>query len=364
MSRRRLLVAACALLTVGWLDAERDRAAEGNRLYDASRYGEAVTAYGEGLSDHPASERLRFNLAAAQYKAGKVADAAATLEKLVPGVGSASSGDASIVSFAREASALEGAAAYNLGNARYRRGREIEERDAGGAIALYEESLLAYKRAMARGPEDEDPKFNHELVARHLAALKERLEKEREQRSEEPRPEETQDGEPQQDQERKTGEDGERQDAPGGEQEPAAGGEHEEGAEQARADEGAEPSPEQAPSQPAEGGEDRAQREQAPAADQPDRDQTQGAAGSEESARDDTVGGERGGGDAGSADAGQRSAGAQAGAGEGGDGGADGMTAADARALVDAARGEEVGPADVQGALALPAGIGEPENEW
>jgi hypothetical protein len=343
-----VLVVACALATGGWLDAERDRATEGNRLYDTGKYEEAVTAYGEGLSDHPASDRLRFNLAAAQFKAGHVIDAATTLEKLVPGAGSASADDTSIATLAREASALEGAAAYNLGNARYRQGREIEERDPGGAVALYEASLRAYKRAMARDPEDQDPKFNHELVARHLAALKERLEEERQQRAEDEQPEGQQpegqqegqpEGKPEQEQGAQENQD---QNGKAGEQKPEAdaGAEPDGGGEQ-QTDSSAKRSPAEPP------GDDRAEpQDHAGAADSPDYDQAGGAAGDEEGSPDDSAG----------SGSGTTAAG---GAGE-----QNGMTAADARALIDTARSEEVGPADVQGRLAVPAGIGEAQNEW
>jgi hypothetical protein len=40
------------------------------------------------------------------------------------------------------------------------------------------------------------------------------------------------------------------------------------------------------------------------------------------------------------------------------------MTAVDARALVDAARGEEVDPAEVPLHRAAPAIVGEPDREW
>jgi hypothetical protein len=358
MSRSGLVLGvACALAAGGWLDAERDRAAAGNRLYDAGKYEEAVTVYGEGLSDHPASERLRFNLAAAQYKAGNVTDAATTLEKLVPGAGSASAGDAAIATLAREASALEGAAAYNLGNVRYRQGREIEERDPGGAVALYEASLGAYKRAMARDPEDQDPKYNHELVARRLAALKERLEeerleKERERGAENTQPEEQQDGESQAEQggqdrqgdqdqqDRRDQQDQQAEDGSAGEQQPDAdAGAEPDDTDQAQTDSGAERSPAEEPAEPAGG--DRAEPQ-----DHAGAGRAGGEAGGEERSPD--------------ASAGDGSAAAAAGAA--GDQG--GMTAADARALIDTARSEEVGPADVQGHLALPAGIGEAQNEW
>ena len=75
------LVLLCLPGLVGWLDPPGDRAAEGNRLYDAGKYDEAASKYGEGLIDAPASPLLQFNLAAALYKQGKYDEAIAALTK-------------------------------------------------------------------------------------------------------------------------------------------------------------------------------------------------------------------------------------------------------------------------------------------
>jgi len=73
-----LLVLSLTPVLLGWLDPPADRAAEGNRLYDAGNYEDAVEKYGEGLVDEPESPLLQFNLAAALYKQGKYADSLGT----------------------------------------------------------------------------------------------------------------------------------------------------------------------------------------------------------------------------------------------------------------------------------------------
>ena len=62
---------------------------------------------------------------------------------------------------------------YNLGNARYRVGEAALERDRERTIASWTRALEAYDAALALAPEDEDARFNRDLVARKLAALQE-----------------------------------------------------------------------------------------------------------------------------------------------------------------------------------------------
>src|SRR5215813_3588748 len=107
------LVLLCLPGLVGWLDPPGDRAAEGNRLYETGKYDEAVSKYGEGLIDMPASPLLQFNLAAALYKQGKYDDAIAALTKV------AASGDPKWIAPAN----------YNMGNAEYRLGANAEASD-------------------------------------------------------------------------------------------------------------------------------------------------------------------------------------------------------------------------------------------
>jgi Ca-activated chloride channel family protein len=316
--RRTIVAVLCALTTIGWFGAERDHAAEGNRLYDASRYDEAVTAYGEGLVDFPESRRLRFNLAAAQYKEGNFADAATTLEGTMPDtdVRFAAPVDA-------EASTLTGSAAYNLGNARFRLGESVEEQDPQQAIALYEQALVGYKRAMFLDPDDEDPKFNHEFVARHLAALKERLEEEAQQQ-EQQQQEQQQQGQQQQEQPQ-PGKEGEQEDSGEQEQEADQGTDDEQPGEQEQEEQAA---PQQGP------GQEQPEPEPAEQAQAPDQQPAEGSNGRSASAGEPSP-----------PDATRE------------------MTAAEAQALIDAARGEEVSPAEMQRPLGV-AVIGEPDEDW
>ena len=331
------LVIACALVnlgftfgplgTLGLSGSERQSAVEGNRLYEAERYGDAVTAYGEGLSDHPASAPLRFNLGAAQYKNGAYEDALTTLKKLAPDPGPDAAPPA-------RPGLLEGQAMYNAGNARFRLAQKAEEKDLAGAIALCKEALVAYKRAMAAAPEDADAKFNHEFVAAHLAELEKKLEEQQRQQQ-------------QADQQEQQG---------GQEDQKKEEGQQDQQGEQQQQQEGQAPD-----DQEQRGGEDAKQ----PQADQPQ--QQAGQDGAEQpngtgDAKAEPRPGEQPGDQA-------KDPGATP-QGQGAEGAADGgetegaMTAADARALVDAARGEEVDPKEIPRRLEVPAAVGEAAREW
>ena len=166
--------AAVALLVlmpflVGWFDPPGDRAAEGNRFFDAKKYDQAVQKYGEGLVDAPDSPLLQFNMAAALYKQGKYDEAVKALGKV------AAEGDAKWTD----------RVSYNLGNAYYRLGSNAETSDPQSAIASYEQALAAYKRSMAANPGDSDAKFNHEFVAEKLDELKKRLEEQKKKKEQE-----------------------------------------------------------------------------------------------------------------------------------------------------------------------------------
>jgi Ca-activated chloride channel family protein len=319
-----ILVLLCAATNIGWFGAERDRASEGNRLYDAGRYDEAEDAYGEGLVDHPESEPLRFNLGAAQYRQENLTDAISTLEKLLPNVGK----EAPFGSPPSEAPDLAADAAYNVGNARYQLGKKAEEQDPQQALALYDEAMLAYKWAMALDPEDESPKFNHEFVERHAAVLRERLQ-DQEQDQQQQEQEQGQQGQEEQQQEQERG---------GGDQEQSEGEQ--------------QPRPDQEGEQDQQPQEQERSAEDQPEQEQPEQEQAQQDGGSQQdenqAQQEPEAGGQEQAGAAGETEAEPQG---------------DEMTAAEARTLIDAARGEEVDPAEIRRQLGV-AGIGEPKEDW
>jgi len=164
--------AAVLLLAVGtgWLDPHA-AGREGNRLFAEGRFDEAAQQYNQGLLDAPDSAALHFNLGVARYKEGKLDEALAAFAQ-VP----ASEGDAGRTA----------ALAYNIGNVKFRQGEALEASDPQQALARWAEALVAYRRALGANPDDQDAKFNHELVERRIAELRRRLEEQAKQEAHEP----------------------------------------------------------------------------------------------------------------------------------------------------------------------------------
>jgi Ca-activated chloride channel homolog len=152
--------AVLAGLSVGWLDPHAS-AREGNRLYDAGKYDEAVERYHQALVDDPDSPRLHFNLGDARYKSGKYDDALSSF---------------SGVTTRDDEPARTARVAYNVGNTKFRQGEAVEASEPQKALSLWAESLAAYRRALGADPDDVDAKFNHELVEKKIAALQKKLE--------------------------------------------------------------------------------------------------------------------------------------------------------------------------------------------
>ena len=320
-SAAALLIVLCLPLLVGWFDPPGDRAAEGNTLYDAGKYDDAVSKYGEGLIDSPASPLLQFNLAAALYKQGKYDEAIAALTKV------AAAGDPQWVARAN----------YNMGNAHYRLGSNAETSDPQAAIKSYDEALACYKRSMVADAADSDAKLNHEFVSRKLEELKKRLEEqqkkdqekqEQQEQQQQDQQQEQQEGEKQeqpQDQEQQQQPEQAQQEKQPQEQQPEDGekGQQEEQqqqAEQKQPDAGEEQQ-EQAPQEQAAGGEEQQQPQQ--------QQQQQGGTAAQAQASDQ-----------------EETADKKA-----------------AHAVLDTARREELGPEDVERATGV-AGVGEPSQDW
>lgn len=155
MRSRRSTFALLALAagSLGWLDpSATPRAAA--RLYAEGKFDDAATRYNQALTDAPDSTLLHFNLGDAEYRR-KQYEAAGRAFGQVP---------------------QSAAAQYNQGNALYRLGQAAEQEKPQDALAKWAEALVAYRRAIATDPADEDAKFNYEWVSRKIAELQKKLE--------------------------------------------------------------------------------------------------------------------------------------------------------------------------------------------
>lgn len=163
-SFRSLRVAALvvAATSIAWLDPHQP-VRDANKLYADGKYEDAAAGYNAALVDHPDSADLHFNLGDATYKQGKYDEAIAAFQKV------------ETANDPKRASRV----AYNVGNTSFRKGQALEQTEPQKALQLYAEALASYRRALGLAPDDEDTKFNHELVTQRIEELKKRLEEQK-----------------------------------------------------------------------------------------------------------------------------------------------------------------------------------------
>jgi Ca-activated chloride channel family protein len=153
---RVLALVFLAVCSLGWLDpSATPRAAA--RLYAEGKFDDAAARYNQALTDEPDSALLHFNLGDAEYRRQQYEAAARAFEQ-VP---------------------QDAAAEYNRGNALYQLGLAAEQAKPQDALAKWAEALVAYRRAIATDPADEDAKFNYEWVSRKIAELQKKLEEQK-----------------------------------------------------------------------------------------------------------------------------------------------------------------------------------------
>jgi Ca-activated chloride channel family protein len=147
-----------AAATLGWLDPSAGPRTAA-RLYAEGKFDDAATAYNQALIDAPDSALLHFNLGDAEYRRQKYEEALRAFGQ-VPG---------------------DAAAQYNQGNTLFRMGEQAADGKPQEALAKWAEALVAYRRAIASDPQDEDAKFNYEWVSRKIEELRKKQEQQEQQ---------------------------------------------------------------------------------------------------------------------------------------------------------------------------------------
>lgn len=296
-----LLTAAVLLSGASWIDPHAT-AREAARLYENGDFAAATQKYNEALTDDPDSPLLQYNRGVSLYREKKFEDAATALLR-------ATTVDPEEI-------------AYNVGNAKYQLGLAAAESDPQTALGLYTEALAAYRRAMGADPDDIDAKFNHELVTKRLEELKRKLEEQKQQQ------------EQQQSQQDQQSPDQKQQD-------PQQQGQQE------QADNAEQP-------------QEQASQQESPERQQEQSDQAEQKAGQDEQQGQEAPAGDRqeAGGESGDGEPQQRTAATENGERSEGE-----MSEHEARALLDAARDQEVRPEEIiermQGGTVL-----EPSQDW
>ena len=133
------------------------------KAYEAGRFKEAQREYQKLLNRNPKDPRLRFNTGTAAYRAG---DLAAATNELFRATLSSDP-------------ALLQRAYYNLGNAKYRLGEQAE--NPADTAMHWKEAIADYDSALKLDPNDQDAKFNRDLVAKKLEELEKQLKQQRDQ---------------------------------------------------------------------------------------------------------------------------------------------------------------------------------------
>jgi len=304
-----LLAAVLVLPGASWIDPHA-KAREASRLYEKGDFEAATQQYNEALTDDPDSYLLQYNRGVSLYRENKLEDA--------------------VAAFGRAPAADPAEIAYNVGNAKYRLGAATAESDPQKALSLYAEALAAYRRAMGANPDDVDAKFNHELVEKKLAELKKKLE-EQKQQQEQNQEQQQQESEQQQDEQQQ----GQPQDQ---QEQPPQDQQQDQQPQQDQQQQAEQPeSPEQQDRQSGQQAQQDEQGQQEEAAQQPQQQAgAEGEAGQQQPQAESAVSGERRDGE---------------------------MSEREARALLDAARDQEVSPEEIiermQGAAVL-----EPSQDW
>jgi len=124
-------------------DSAREALEAGNRLFEHNKFEEALAAYREGLLKFPSVPELHQGAGNALYRLKRYAEAAKEYQEA-----------------ARAASPeMRAAGHYNQGDAEVR-GNQLNE------------SLENYKESLRQHPEDQDAKFNYELIRARLEETK------------------------------------------------------------------------------------------------------------------------------------------------------------------------------------------------
>jgi len=123
---------------------------EGNKLFAAGQYDQALTRYTDAQLGDPDNPRLQYNIGTVLYKQKKFKEALESFQKVIA---------------TSDENEIKEKAFYNMGNAYFR------QAESAGDIELLSKAVDAYTEALKLDPNDADAKYNLE-VARRMLELK------------------------------------------------------------------------------------------------------------------------------------------------------------------------------------------------
>lgn len=157
---RRAVAILALLLTAVSLEASPRSAL---KHYQSGRYEEARREFERLAEKSPKDPRLQYNAGAAAYQGGDFEKAAEHFQAALD----------------PENLPLQQRSYYNLGNARYRRGEAQD--DPQQKMEQWKAALQDYDFALKLKPDDEDARFNKELVQKRLEELQQQQQQNQDQ---------------------------------------------------------------------------------------------------------------------------------------------------------------------------------------
>lgn len=134
---------------------------EGNDLYRAESYEDAIQSYDQALERDPNSPHAALNRANALYRSGQFEEAAEAYSEAVQR------------SAERQLPQLEAAGLHNLGNALYRQAESVAETNPGRALDLLAPAARSYSDALRANAGRVDSAHNLEMARRLIQQLRE-----------------------------------------------------------------------------------------------------------------------------------------------------------------------------------------------
>lgn len=175
-----------------------NRAADqGAELFHQGKYDLARAGYmrAKDMADEKSDEslRLHYNIGDTFYKEGNYADAEKEFQQAL----------------AADDTGLREQAYYNLGNVYFKQGMKDQK------IETLEKAVENYQKALELNPDDEDAKFNIEVVRRNIKLKKQQQQQQQPSPSPSPNPSQSQQGQQGQEQQQPQAQSGQEQKKPG-----------------------------------------------------------------------------------------------------------------------------------------------------
>ncbi len=157
-SRKQAGILVLLLLSLSWISPAR--ASEGEKLFQAGEYDQAVQYYQEQLKTDPANPVLHFNLGDSLYRKKEYEQAIGEFNAAIK----------------TDELPMQARSYYNRGNSRFFMGSKTEQTDPEHTISQWKQAVESYQAALKLTPDDKEAAHNLELVKKKLEQLQEQQE--------------------------------------------------------------------------------------------------------------------------------------------------------------------------------------------